>query len=149
MNADGTLDTSFAPYGGTSRGVSVIEIQNDDKVVLGGYPRIGGGYPFESVNEVPWPGLPRLNLRDVEPPAELASPRIVGVMKEDDQLLVSFTTRAKWLYRVESSDSLLNWTPVAARHGDGFRQTAKIPAPSSNPTQFFRISAIPEHDVAK
>jgi len=53
LNADGTLDTTFDPGTGTENSVSTTTIQNDGKIIIGGY--------FTSYNGTPRNHIARLN----------------------------------------------------------------------------------------
>ncbi len=53
LNVDGSLDTTFAPNGGTNSGVEVLTAQADGKILMGGW--------FTTVNGVNRPYLARLN----------------------------------------------------------------------------------------
>jgi uncharacterized delta-60 repeat protein len=53
LNANGSLDTSFAPGSGASDPVRALAVQGDGKVVIGGY--------FKAVNETPRTYIARLN----------------------------------------------------------------------------------------
>jgi uncharacterized delta-60 repeat protein len=128
LNADGTLDSGFAPYGGSSSRIERMAIQNEQYVVVEGAPSI-------ILNGVPWLGMGRLFLHDMEPHQEWKTPKLQQLRHESGSLTFSVKTVSSWRYWIEVCDDLgkQDWQVLSSVTGDGFLRKIEIPVTTSSP----------------